>query len=205
MKNVVIIGAGGHAKVIADIVIKSNDNLVGFLDDNEILKGKNIFLDYKVLGTLDDINKYNNCYFIIGIGNNKLRKRISQIYSHLNWYTAIHPSAIISDDVKINCGTAIMPGVVINPGSVVGKHVIINTSSSIDHDNRIGDFVHVSPGAHLAGNVTIDEGTWICAGVTVINNIMIGKNNIVGAGAVVIDSIIDENSTFVGVPIKKVK
>lgn len=205
MKNVVIIGAGGHAKVIADIVVKSNDNLVGFLDDNKKLRGKKIFLNYNVLGTLDDINDYKDCYFIIGIGNNDIRRRISQNYNDLKWYTAIHPTAIVANNVSINCGTVVMAGVVINPGTVIGKHAIINTSSSIDHDDFINDFVHVSPGSHLAGNVNIGEGTWIGCGVTIINDVFIGKHNIIGAGSVVIKDIVDENGTFVGIPTKRIK
>ena len=200
MKNVVVLGASGHAKVIAEIIIKSGDNLVGFLDDNPSLLNKKIYLDKKVLGTLDDIDKYNDNSFIIGIGNNKIRKDISLKYPNLNYYTAIHPSAVITSDVKIDEGTVIMPGVVINPGTIIGKHVIINTSSSIDHDNIIEDYVHISPGAHLAGTVKIGDGTWICAGVTVINNIEIGNNNIIGAGAVVTKSINDNSKVYVGVP-----
>ena len=200
MKNVVVLGASGHAKVIAEIILKSGDNLIGFLDDNESILNKEVYLDKKVLGTLNDINKYSDNYFIIGIGNNKIRKDISLKYPDLNYYSAIHPNAIIATDVKIDKGTVVMPGVVINPGTVIGKHVIVNTSSSIDHDNIIGDYVHISPGAHLAGTVKIGDGTWICAGVTVINNIEIGNNNIIGAGAVVTKNISENNSVFVGVP-----
>lgn len=205
MKNVVILGASGHAKVIAEIVIKSGDNLVGFLDDNENLLNKEVYLEKKVLGTLDDIKKYQDNYFIIGIGNNKIRKEISLKYPNLNYYAAIHPNAVIASDVKIDIGSVIMPGVVINPGTIIGKHCIINTGSTIDHDNMIGDYVHISPGAHLAGTVKVGDGTWICAGVTVINNIIIGESNVIGAGAVVTKNIIDNNCTFVGVPAREIK
>ena len=203
-KKVVIIGAGGHSKVIADIVTKSKDNLIGFLDDNKNLLNKTIYLDKKVIGTTDDIEKYNDCWFLIGIGNNKIRKEISMKYK-LNYYTAIHPSAIISNEVTIGEGTVIMPGVVVNTGTSIGKHCIINTSCSIDHDNVIEDFVHISPGAHLAGTVKIGEESWICAGVTVINNITIAKNNIIGAGATVIKNINNNNGTYVGETIRKIK
>ena len=98
-----------------------------------------------------------------------------------------------------------MAGTVINTGTKVGKHCIINTCSSLDHDNLIEDYVHISPGAHLAGNVKICESTWICTGVTVINNITIEKNNIVGAGATVINNIYESDSVFVGVPAKKIE
>ena len=203
-KDVIIIGAGGHAKVIADIIYKSGDNLIGFLDDNFANKGKEIYLGKKVLGTTKDIKIYNKNYFVIGIGNNSIRKKINN-ENNLKLYTAIHPSAIIAEDVKIGTGSVIMAGVVINPGTVIGKNCIINTCSSLDHDNLLEDYVHISPGAHLAGTVSVKEGTWICTGAIVKNNIIIGKNNIIGAGSVVIKDIIEENTTYVGVPARRIK
>ena len=152
----------------------------------------------------ESVKKYSDCYFIIGIGSNRVRKTISEKYPNLKWYTAIHPSSIIGSDVSIKEGSAIMAGTVINTGTVIGKHCIVNTSSSLDHDNLLEDFVHISPGSHLAGTVKISEGTWICAGVTVINNITIGKNNIIGAGATVIRNVEEENCTLVGIPVKKI-
>lgn len=200
-KDVIILGASGHAKVIADIVKKSGDNLIGFLDDNEEIQNKIIFDNKKVIGKISDCINYKNIEFIIGIGNNKIRKKIAEEYK-LNWYTAIHPNAIIANEVEINEGTVIMAGTVINTGTKIGKHCIVNTCSSLDHDNILEDYVHISPGAHLAGTVTVKEGTWICAGVTVINNITIEKNTIIGAGAVIIRDIDEENNTYIGVPAK---
>ena len=201
MKNVVILGAGGHAKVIADIVIKSGDNLVGFLDDNLEFKNKEICFGKNVLGTTKEIMKYKDYYFIIGIGGNLVRKKISK-ENDLKLYTAIHPRAIISGDVKIGEGTVIMAGVVINPGTIIGKHCIINTCASLDHDNILEDYVHISPGAHLAGMVHIKECCWIGVGAIVKNNIVINKDNVIGAGAVVVKDIIESGKTYVGVPAK---
>ena len=204
-KKVIIIGAGGHARVIADIIKKSNDEIIGFLDDNVEIQGRTIFDGKKVLGDTSEksVKKYSDCYFIIGIGSNRIRRIISEKYPNIKWYTAIHPSSIIGSDVSIKEGTVIMAGTVINTGTVVGKHCIVNTSSSLDHDNILEDYVHISPGSHLAGTVKISEGTWIGAGVTVINNITIGKNNVIGAGATVVRNVEEENSTFVGIPVKK--
>ena len=98
-----------------------------------------------------------------------------------------------------------MAGAVINAGTKIGKHCIINTSSSVDHDNILEDYVHISPGAHLAGTVTIKEGTWVCAGATVINNILVEENNIIGSGSVVIKNIEEKDSTYVGVPARKIE
>ena len=98
-----------------------------------------------------------------------------------------------------------MAGSIINTGTKIGKHCIINTKSSLDHDNIIENYVHISPGATLAGTVHIKEKTWICAGATIINNITIAKNNIIGAGSVVIKDINKEDSIYVGVPTRKIK
>lgn len=202
-KNVVIIGAGGHAKVIADIITKSNDNVIGFLDDNLDIQNKTIYLNKTVLGTTKDIDKYKEYYFVIGIGNNNIRENIANSYD-LKWYTAIHPNAIIANEVSIEEGSVAMAGSIINTGTKIGKHCIINTKSSLDHDNIIENYVHISPGATLAGTVHIKEKTWICAGATIINNIAIAKNNIIGAGSVVIKDINKEDSIYVGVPARRV-
>lgn len=202
-KEVIIIGSGGHAKVIADIVLKSGDILVGFLDDDESKQGKTIYLNYKVIGKISDCVNYTEKLFIVAIGNNDSRARIVE-ENDLRWYTAIHPQAIVADTVTIGEGTVVMAGVVINPDTNIGRHCIINTSCSIDHDNNIGDFVHISPGAHLAGTVSVGNKTWICAGVTVINNINIVSNVIVGAGATVIDDI-KIAGVYVGTPVKCIK
>ena len=203
-KNVIIIGAGGHSRVIADIIKLSDDKIVGFLDDNLDILGKIIYDDKMVIGTIDDgIIKYKDCYFIIGIGNNRVRKLISNKYKDLKWYTAIHQNAVIGSNATIGEGTVIMAGTVINIGTKIGRHCILNTCASLDHDNILEDYVHISPGSHLAGNVKIMEGTWICAGVTVINNITIEKNNVIGAGSTVISNIEENNNIYVGVPTKK--
>ena len=172
-KNVIIIGAGGHAKVIADIICENKeDNLIGFLDDDIELQGKNIYLDKKVIGTTKDIEKYKDNYFIIGIGNNETRKKIAEKYN-LKWYRTAHPKAIFSKDIEIGEGTIIMPGAIINPGAKIGKHCIINTGAIIEHDNKIEDFVHISPNATLCGTVKVGELTHIGAGAIVKNNIEI--------------------------------
>lgn len=206
-KKVIIFGASGHAKVIADIIKKSGDELIGFLDDNLAIQGKTIFDGKKVLGTTikEVVDKYKDYYFIIGIGSNRVRKLISEKYPYLKWYTAIHPNTVIGAEVEIGEGTTVVAGAVINTGTKIGRHCIINTCSSIDHDNILEDYIHVSPGAHLAGTVKICEGTWVCIGATVINNVIIEKNNIIGAGATVIDNIEENNGTYVGVPARKVE
>lgn len=208
-KNVIIIGAGGHSKVIADIIVKSQDNVLGFLDDNipintVIIKEKNL----KVLGKIEDSlklkEKNNDIVFVVGIGNNKTRKAIAENYPDLNYYTAIHPSSQIALDVKIEDGTVIMANTCINASTIIGKHCIINTGAIIEHDNIIEDYVHISPNATVCGTVKIGELTHIGVGSTIKNNINICSNCIIGAGAVVVKKI-EEKGTYVGVPAKKIK
>ncbi len=202
MKKVIIIGAGGHGKVVADIIRLNGDTVYGFLDDKEpeVLPG------FPVIGRVNLINTLDNkafCFFV-AIGNNKIRQTIMESYYKVEWYTAIHPSAVIADDTEIGTGTAVMANAVVNSGSKIGRGVIINTAATVDHDNIIGDFVHISPGAHLAGTVHIGDRCWIGIGANVINNIDICDTCIIGAGAVVVKEIKD-NGTYVGVPARKIK
>lgn len=200
MKKVVIIGASGHAKVIADIVLKSGDKLVGFLDDDPSLPDR--IVGYPYLGVVDEYNEYvDHCCFIIGIGNNLIRKKIAERLD-VNWYTAIHPSAQRAIDTHISEGTVVMANAVVNTSAIIGKHCIINTGAIVEHDNRLGDYVHLSPNASLCGTVSVGELTHIGAGVIVKNNISICDNVIIGAGGVVVKDII-ENGTYIGVPAKK--
>jgi sugar O-acyltransferase (sialic acid O-acetyltransferase NeuD family) len=205
-KKVVIIGAGGHAKVIADIIEKSGDEIVGFLDDNKEI-GTTIINEYKVIGDLN--NRFTmavtkeNLEFIIAIGDNKKREEISHS-PNLKFYTAIHPSAQIGLDVEIQEGTVIMANACINSSAKIGKHCIINTGAIIEHDNIIEDFVHISPNVALGGTVKIGESTHVGIGSIVKNNITICKNCTIGAGAVVVKNIIEEG-TYVGVPARERK
>lgn len=195
-KEVIIIGASGHGKVIADIIEKSGDKVVGFLDDDLSKNG--------VIGPVSDCVKYKDKYFIIGIGNIEIRKRIAEEYPELSYYTAVHPTAVLSGDVKIAEGTTVMANAVINASAVVGKHSIINTASVVEHDNIIGDYVHISPGAILCGGIKVGDETHIGAGAVVRNNMKICKGVTVGCGACVVKDI-TECGTYVGVPAKKVR
>ena len=200
MKNIYIIGAGGHAKVVADIILKrkkllnDNINLVGFLDDNS----KESIFEFPIVGKIEMINelkKDKNNYFIIAIGNNQIREKLSNIYD-CQYITLIHPSTIIGSNVKIEEGTVIMPGVVINSYTKIGKHCIINSSSTIEHDNEISDYVHISPNVSFSGNVKVGKNTWVGIGSTVIHGIKIGEHSIVGAGSVVVKNISDEVKAY---------
>jgi sugar O-acyltransferase (sialic acid O-acetyltransferase NeuD family) len=201
-KRIVIIGAGGHAKVVIDILlqrIKLGDNLeiIGILDDCYDEKNAIKLFDISVIGKVDKSLKLKNCEYIIAIGSNDVRKIISTKYD-LKYYIAIHPKAIIAEEVKIEEGTVVMAGAIINSYSHIGKHVIINTGSIIEHDCIIKDYVHISPNTTLAGGVSIGNKTWIGMGSNVIQGVKIEENVIVGAGSVVLKNI-SANKKVVGV------
>lgn len=199
-EKVVIIGASGHGKVIADIILKSGDSVVGFLDDNPDLGAE--FIGFPVLGKVFEATNYQEYKFVIAIGNAEIRERIANELDVI-WHTAIHPTAVISSiGVEIGEGTVVMANAIINSDAKVGKHCIINTGAIVEHDNRIEDFAHISVGAKLAGNVTIGRKTWIGIGAQVIQGKCIGAETVVGAGATVIGDI-EEKGTYVGVPAQK--
>lgn len=202
MKDVIIIGVGGHAKVVADIVQCSGDNILGFLAD---FTDDNTFLNKPILGKDTDYKKFPNAHFIIAIGDPHVRELFVSMMHDIKWYTAIHPNAIISSiDTCIGEGSVIMANAVINPSAHIGKHCIINTGAIVEHDNRISDFVHISVGAKLAGKVSIGQRTWIGVGATVRDEITICDNCMIGAGSVIISNI-DKSGTYVGIPASKIK
>jgi len=199
-KQYIIIGAGGHAAVIADILLQSGCSIRGFLDD-AVAVGTEV-LGTKVIGKLDFCMDNKDCLFIIGVGDNGIRKEISQSYP-LDYGVATHPSAIIGLQVSIGRGTVIMAGCVINSRTAIGEHCIINTNASIDHDSVVGDFTHISPGAVLGGTVIVGSNSHIGIGSCVKNNINISDDVIVGAGASVVKDI-NTSGTYVGVPVRRV-
>ena len=204
-KNVIIIGAGGHGKVIADIIIKSGDKVVGFLDDNLEI-GTKVIEQYVIIGKVNDCIKLQedkSLLFIIAIGNNYIRKNIYEKYK-LNYYTAIHPAAIIGMQVNIGEGTVVMANACINSNTTIGKNCIINTGAIIEHDNIIKDYVHISPNATLCGTVNVGVYTHIGASATIKNNIGICGDCIIGAGAVVVKDI-NQDGIYIGIPAKKIK
>ncbi len=201
-EKVVILGAGGHGKVLADIICASHDEVVGFLDD-KIEKGSRV-LGFPVLGPISDAQNMTDVSFIIGVGNSAARERIAGFLPGVKWYTAIHPSAVISPfDTFIAEGAAVMANAVINPGSTIGRHCIINTAAVVEHECHISDYCHISVGATLAGNVNIGPSTWVGIGAVVINNADIVGGCYIGAGAVVVKNL-TEKGTYVGVPARKI-
>lgn len=200
-KRLVIIGASGHGKVIADIALKVGYEIIGFLDDDALLKE---VCGFPVLGNIMKIDHYKDeCEFVIAIGNNTIREKIAKQYD-MNWTTLVHPAAIIGRDVQIEEGTVVMANAVINSSSHIGKHCIINTGAVVEHDNFLQDYVHVSPNATLAGTVHLGERVHVGVGACVKNNVTVIEDVVIGAGAAVVKDI-TETGVYVGVPARRIR
>lgn len=201
--KIVILGDGGHSKVITDLINSQHDDqIVGYLDD----KYKEIIVkNHQFFGPLSTVQKLRELFvdvkYIVAIGNNVVRKQIVQMLDlPIDYYATLqHKSAIVSPSSQIGCGSVIMANTVINADSQIGSHSIINTGSIVEHDNKLADFVHISPHATLTGSVVIEEGVHIGAGATLIPHVRIGEWAIIGAGATVINHI-PAYSTAVGTP-----
>jgi sugar O-acyltransferase (sialic acid O-acetyltransferase NeuD family) len=191
VKQVLVLGAGGHAQVTVDILQRMQEadrpvTPIGYLDDDESLREKS-FLGLPVWGRIEDLSRIPHDAIIIGIGNNQVRQRLFKALQMQGekFVTAHHPSAVISPDVRIGSGSVICAQVAVNTGSVIGDNVILNTGCTVDHHNRIVAHTHIAPGAHLGGEVEIGEGVLIGIGAVIMPQCHIGPGTIVGAGALV--------------------
>ena len=205
---IVIYGASGHGRVIADIVERAGTYLiVGFLDDDRDLWGRDVS-GYRVLGGASSLlNGFmEGCEVVIGVGRNDARRDLAARIGELGYAfgVAVHPSCQVGRDVTLGAGVVVMPNVVINNGAQIGAHAILNTAATVDHDCQIGAFAHLAPGVHLAGNVVVGEGALLGVGASVIPGIHIGKSAVVGAGAVVVRDV-PPGATVVGAPARVVR
>jgi len=203
--SLLIIGAEGHGKVVVDIALKMNRwKNIAFLDDDESLK---VSMGLEVIGKSADAFMYiDDSDILVAIGNSATREKIQSKLEveGADIATLIHPNAVIGPEVELGVGTVVMAGVVINCCTKIGKGCIINTGATIDHDNILEDYVHISPGSHLAGTVKVGKGTWLGIGSVVNNNRNITSDCKVGAGAVVVNDI-TKSGTYVGVPARVIK
>ena len=205
VKRVVILGAGGHGQVVADILLATQRAghvvvPVGFLDDNTALHGSS-FLGLPVLGSMNALTSLDAEAVVVAVGDNARRQSLFAQASSagMTLANAIHPSAVIAPDVHLGRGVMVCAGAIVNTGSIIGDGVILNTACSVDHHNRIGDFAHVAPGSHLGGGVSIGEGALIGIGCVVLPGTAVGDWAVVGAGSTVIRAVPD-HCTAVGSP-----
>lgn len=202
--DVVIWGASGHARVMADILRSSGARVAGFLDDYAPERRGEVFGGSIVLGgrgDLDTLRARGLRRLALGVGDNRARLAFAVAAEAAGYelVTAVHPSAVVARDVRLGAGTAIAAGAVVNPGATIGRAAIVNTCASADHDDRIGDGASLGPGARLAGAVIIEEGAFVGIGAAVIERVRIGAYTIVGAGAVVLKDL-PAGVVAVGVP-----
>ena len=208
MDKIIVIGGGGHAKVVISILKKlSNYEIIGYTD----IENKGEILGIKYLGNdeiLEELffNK-NIKNAAIGIGqiqNVESRKDTIKklIIIGFEFPVIISPDSVINEDSKICQGTVVMDGVIIQTSTNIGKFCIINTKSSLDHDCMIGDYIHIAPGVTISGGVEIGDNSLIGASATIIQYKKIGKNIIIGAGSVVVNDLI-ESGTYFGIPARK--
>lgn len=201
MSGLLIIGAGGHGKVCADIAERMGKwDEIAFVDDGDV---PDEVLGVPVLGTCAKLGELKSRYSdgFVAVGNAQTRLMLLDKLEQTGYQiiTLCHPDARIGKDVTIGKGTAVMAGVVVNPSARIGKGCIINTSASVDHDCVLEDGVHISVGAHIAGTVRIAARTWVGIGAVVSNNLTICSDCMIGAGAVVVKDI-EEPGTYVGLP-----
>ena len=198
MKRLIIIGAGGHGKVAADIAGLVGYNDIAFLDDNP--NGS-----MRVIGSCSDYDMYiADAVFFVAIGSGIVRKKIFDELSKngATIINLIHPNATIASGAKLGRGVLVAAGALVGVDATVGDGAIVNTMASVDHDCVLGNFSHVSAGVHMAGAKKIADFTFVGVGATVIQNVC--SNCIIGAGAVVVKDI-REPGTYVGVPAKKIR
>ena len=213
MKKIIIFGSGGHAKVILDCLLVSDEfEILGYTDYKKY--NSDLSKKIKFLGKISQLRKIlkgENLKYtkgIVAFGSNKNRKKIvsdvKKICKKFNWANVIHPSAVISNSVKMGVGNVVLSGTIICADTVLKNHVCINTGSSIDHDNLLNNFSSTGPRVTTGGNVKIGELSSIGIGATVKQNILIGKQTVIGAQSYV-NKNCKSNFIYFGVPAKKIK
>ena len=204
MNGLLIIGAGGHGRVVADTALSLGWSRVAFLDDRARALGSP--LGMPIVGTLSDLAAQRESFpcAIVAIGEVNLRLELIDRCRRLGFevVSLMHPMSFVSRFASIGAGCVAFAQSAINVGAAMGAGCIVNTGATVDHDCLIGEGVHICPGAHLAGDVRIGDRSWIGIAATIRQGITIGRNATVGAGAVVVADVA-ENSTVVGVPAKE--
>jgi sugar O-acyltransferase (sialic acid O-acetyltransferase NeuD family) len=193
--RIIVWGAGGHAKVVIDIIERISGATVAFVvDDAPATHGRSL-CGYPIIGGRDALvaRRAQVSAGIVAIGDNAARATVAAwlLEQGFRFASAVHPAAAVSREVRIGEGSAVMAGTVINFDTAIGAHAIVNTGATIDHDCAIGDCVHIAPGCHLCGGVSVGARSFLGAGTTVIPGVRIGENVVVGAGSTVLQDVPD--------------
>ena len=205
---VLILGAGGHAKVLIDALLAASEVIAGVVDPDTALTGTTV-LEVPVLGGDEVVGEFppDEILLVNGIGSVSppvMRKQIFERFKGMGYRFAmvIHPSVVVAADVELGEGAQLMAGVVIQSGCRIGDNVIVNTRASLDHDCQIGDHVHIAPGVTMSGGVQVGKGVHVGTGATIIQGISIGNDCLIAAGAVVVGSL-RTGSRVRGVPARE--
>ena len=194
-KGLFVFGASGHGRVVIDAIERGGTRAVVFLCDDAKEKHGGHMLGYTVIGGRDALlsRRSETSGGVVAIGDNALRMAVAAWLDAqgLPLVDVIHPAATRGRDVTVGAGTVVMAGCVLNTGARVGRNVIVNTAATVDHDCEIADGVHIGPGSHLCGHVSVGTGTLIGAGTTVVPGIRIGSGATVGAGSTVLRDVPD--------------
>jgi sugar O-acyltransferase (sialic acid O-acetyltransferase NeuD family) len=199
---VIVIGSGGHAKVVVATLLSAGMEVRHVFDDREMRWGEAI-LGVPIIGPISSVGEHENVRGIIGIGSNTVRKKLQEELN-LSWASVIHPRAFVDPSVKMGVGSVIFAGAIVQPGVTIGNHVVVNTGASVDHDCILEDYAQVAPGVHVGGAVHVGEGAFLGIGSSIVQCLHIGKWSTVGAGSAVIRDVPDY-ATVVGVPGKVIK
>jgi sugar O-acyltransferase (sialic acid O-acetyltransferase NeuD family) len=188
--DLLIFGAGGHAKVVSDCASVQYPKCFMISGDNTASECNNIPILPETTKHLSQWRELCPNAFV-AIGNNARRELVQNklIDAGFTLVTLVHPSAIVSSSVVLGVGTLVCPGAIINADVHIGKGCIVNSGAIVEHECKIGDFSHISPGAHLGGGVVVGRGSWICLGTTVSNNVSIGDATVIAAGAAVLSDV----------------
>ncbi len=203
----IVVGGGGHAKVLVSTLLLCGRNILGFVD----LKPTDLpLLGISYLGNDAAVLLHAPCdvRLVNGVGSADSTSRRQAVYDRFThegycFATVIHPSAVVAPEVQIEDGAQIMAGAILQPGSCIGSNAVVNTGAIIDHDCVVGAHAHIAPGAVLSGGVHVGSGAHVGTGARVIQGVFVGAASVVGAGAVVINDV-PPDVTTVGVPAKTI-
>ena len=200
--GVLVLGGGGHAKVVVATLQAAGFEVAAVLDDDARRHGLAL-LGVPVAGPLSALAGRPERRAVLAIGDNRTRRRLAgeleMAVEGLAWVSAAHPAAVVHESVRLGPGCVVFAGAVIQPDCEIGAHAVVNTGASVDHDSTLGEFTHVAPGARLAGGVTLGDGAFVGLGAVVLPGVAVGAWATVGAGAAVTGDVAD-GVTAVGVP-----
>ncbi len=207
---IIILGGGGHAKVLTDALRVRGITILGITDADPAKHGSSV-LGIPLLGNDTEVERYapGSVQLVNGIGSVGRPTARAFLFDTFKtkgytFATVVHPSAVVADDAVLGEGVQVMAGAVVQPGTIIGKNSIVNTRGSVDHDCLIGEHVHIAPGVTPSGGVRVGSGSFIGAGATVIHGVMVGADCLVAAGSVVLSDIRDK-ATVMGVPAREIE